>query len=148
MNLKWNVRLQLMNKIFMIAKFKIWIIMLSLMKKHQRSLRLLLKWFHKCKVHIKIMKELLKYYLKVVLNLIIIIITILIHKQNLHLIINRKSMLNKLNINNHLNLLIMIKILIKVCIMEIVCLLKRDIVQSVIKIKSYVLNTAENAIDV
>lgn len=38
--------------------------------------------------------------------------------------------------------------LIRVCIMGIVCLLRRDIVQYVIKIKSSGLSIAENAIDV
>ena len=109
--------------------------MLNLMRKHQKNQILLLKY----KVLIQIMYVNLKYFLKGVQNLTSIIIIIMqIHKQIVNVIFNKKSILikmNKLNINNHLNLLIMIKILIKVYIMEIVCLLKKDIVQYVIKIK-------------
>ena len=153
MNLKWNAKLQLMNNTFLIMIYKMQKIMLNLMKRHQRNLLLLLKWFHKCKVLIKIMFEFPKFYLKVVQNLIsiIIIITIIIIQiaiQILCLIFNKKLIQNKQNTNNHLNQQIMKRILIRVCIMETACSQKRDIVPSVIKIKLFVLNIVENVIDV
>lgn len=137
-----------MNRISLTMIFIIWTIMPSLMRKPQRNQGLRLKWFRKCKVHIRTMLEPLKCFLKGVQSLISITITIPTHKQNLNSIINRKSMLNKLNINNHPNLRTMIKTQIKVYITGIVCLLRRDTVPFAIKIKSYALNIVESAIDV